>query len=157
MKKILTLIILFNIFLCTNVFAAKNLYISYKKVPSQVYKNQRFEVIIKALVTTKNFDYLTTSFSNSKNINVINPQSKWEKTSNDIYENRYYFKAKTGNFRIPDFNVKLINGNSTIDVSTLSATSISYSDIAKGDERFSNIIADELVLKAYKTKQYNNK
>ena len=157
MKKILTLIILFNIFLCTNVFAAKNLYVSYKKIPSQVYKNQRFEVIVKALVTTRNFDYLTTSFSNNKNINVINPNSKWEKVTNDVYENRYYFKATHSNFRIPDFNVKLVNGNTTIDVSTLDAVSISYSDIAKGDNRFSNIIADELSLKAYKTKQYNNK
>jgi hypothetical protein len=157
MKKILTLIILFNIFLCTNLFAAKNLYVSYKKIPTTVYKNQRFEVIVKALVTTRNFDYLSTTFSNNKNINVINPNSKWEKVSDDVYENRYYFKAKQSNFRIPDFNVKLVNNNTTIDVSTLGAVSINYSDIAKGDTRFSDIIADELVLKAYKTKQYNNK
>ena len=68
MKKILSLIILLNIILSVNLFAAKNLYVSYKEIPKQVYKNQKFEITLKALVTTKNFDYITTSFSNSKGI-----------------------------------------------------------------------------------------
>ncbi|MAD42654.1 MAG: hypothetical protein CL623_09730 [Arcobacter sp.] len=157
MKKTLSLIILINILLSINLFAAKNLYVSYKEIPKQVYKNQKFEVTIKALVTTKNFDYITTSFSNAKNIKVLNPNSKWVNTSGANYENKFFFKADQGSFRLPTFSNKLVKNGKTIEVSSLSPVSIAYSDIAKGDERFSNIIAKDFKLKAYKTKQYNNK
>lgn len=157
MKKTFLFILLFNILLSVNLFAAKNLYLSYKKIPSNVYKNQKFEVVIKALITTDNFDKLSTTFTNSSNITVLNSNSEWKKISNDTYENSYYFKVKAGNFKLPDIEVKLWSNDSLIDVSELSATPIRYSDIGKGDERFSNIIADNILLKAYKTKQYNNK
>jgi hypothetical protein len=56
MSRILQLIFLLNIFLCTNLFASKNLYLSFSKVPTNVYKNQKFEVTVRALVTTNSFD-----------------------------------------------------------------------------------------------------
>ena len=157
MKKILSLIILINILLSINLFAAKNLYVSYKEIPKQVYKNQKFEVTIKALITTKNFDYITTSFSNAKNIKVLNPNSKWVNTSDSNYENKFFFKADKGSFELPTFSNKLVKNGNVIEITNLSSKSIAYSDIAKGDERFSNIIAKDFKLKAYKTKQYNNK
>jgi uncharacterized membrane protein len=157
MKKTFYLIILLNIFLCTSLFAAKNLYLSYSKIPNQVYKNQKIEVIVKALITTDNFDSLSTNFVNSSNVNILNPNNPWKKVSNDTYINSYYFKLKQGNFRFPDINVKLLNGSSIVDESYLSSPSVRYSDIAKGDSRFSGIIAEKFILKAYKTKQYNNK
>lgn len=157
MKKTFLLIILFNIFLSINLFAAKNLYLSYKKIPDNVYKNQKFEVTVKALVTTENFTSLNSNFSNSSNITLINPNDPWKKISNDTYENSYYFKVTNSNFRLPDLSVSLLNGNSVIDVSYLGGTSLRYSDVGKGDDRFSNLIAEKVMLKAYKTKQYNNK
>ncbi len=156
MNKILKLIILLNIFICANLFASKNLYLSYSKVPTNVYKNQKFEVTVRALVTTNSFDELTTTFSNSSNITIVNPKNPWTKISDDTYENSYYFKLKQGNFKFPDISVKLSSGDSVVDVSDLAAPVVKYSDIGKGDERFSGVIADDLVLKAYKTKQYNN-
>ncbi len=94
MNKILKLIILLNIFICANLFASKNLYLSYSKVPTNVYKNQKFEVTVRALVTTNSFDELTTTFSNSSNITIVNPKNPWTKISDDTYENSYYFKLK---------------------------------------------------------------
>lgn len=157
MKKTFLLIILLNIFLSINLFAAKNLYLSYKKIPTSIYKNQKFEVTVKALITTSEFDELTSSFSNSSNITILNANSTWKKISDDTYENSYYFKVKNANFRLPDLSVKLKNSGSLIDESDLSSTPIRYSDVGKGDDRYSNVIAEKIVLKAYKTKQYNNK
>ena len=157
MKRILKLAILLNIFLCINLFASKNLYLSYNKIPTNVYKNQKFEVIVKALITTDSFDELATTFSNSSNITILNQNNPWKKISNDTYENSYYFKVKQGSFKFPDISVRLMNKGALVDVSELQAPTIRYSDIAKGDDRFSGVIADEFILKAYKTKQYNNK
>ena len=156
MKKNLFLIILINIFLSLNLYAAKNLYLSYKQIPDSVYKNQRFEVTVKALITTDNFTNLTTTFSNSSNIELLNENNPWKKISNDTYENSYFFKVKNGNFKLPNIEVNLWNQNLLVDSSQLSPSLIRYSEIGKSDERFSNIIADNIILKAYKTKQYNN-
>ncbi len=157
MKKILSLIILVSILLSVNLFAAKNLYVSYKDIPKKVYKNQKFEITLKALVTTKNFDYISTSFSNSKNIKVLNPNSEWIKSANAHYEVKFLFKADNGSFKLPSFSVKLHSSNNVIETSVLASENISYSDIASGNKRFSNVIAEDFKLKAYKTKQYNNK
>ena len=156
MRKILKLLVLLNLFLCVNLSASKNLYLSYTKIPTNIYKNQKFEVIVKALVTTESFDELSTTFANSSNITILNPKNPWKKVSNDTYENSYYFKVKQANFKFPDISVKLLSGTDSIDVSELQTPSIKYSDIGKGDERFSGVIAEDFFLKAYKTKQYNN-
>uniref|UniRef100_UPI004047A59D hypothetical protein n=1 Tax=Aliarcobacter sp. TaxID=2321116 RepID=UPI004047A59D len=157
MKKIISLIILLNIFLCTSLFASKNLYLSYKKIPNQVYKNQKIEIIVKALITTNNFDTLDTKFTNSANVNILNPKSSWKKISNDTYENSYYLKVNSPNFSLPNITVNLLNNGILIDQSSLSSVNVRYSNIGKGDERFSGVIAENFILKAYKTKQYNNK
>ncbi len=156
MKKLLV-IILINTFLCISAYAAKNLYVSYKDFPKQVYKNQKFEIVVKALITTKNFESINTSFIDGNNIDVINPNSTWELISDNVYENRYYFKAGNGTFVLPSLEINILNAGNTVETSLLSPANISYSNIATKDKRFSNIIAKDLVLKAYKTKQYNNK
>lgn len=156
MKKIISILIFINLLFCVNLFAAKNLYLSYKSVPKNVYKNQRFEIVVKALVTTEYFDQIKTSFSGG-NIQPLNKQSSWKKISDNVYENSFYYKASSPKFQIPNLNVSLEKNAQVIDKSILNAININYSDIAKGDIRFSGVIAKDLKLKAYKTKQYNNK
>ncbi len=157
MKKILFLI-LANIILSVNIYAAKNIYLSYLKVPDQVYNNQRFEIVLKALITTPTtIDNISTSFLDSNNIDVLNPNNQWIKVSNNNYENRYYFKASNKNFQLPTFAVNLTQNGVLIETSILPSSKIKYLDIANNDKRFSNVIAKSLNIKAYKTKQYNNK
>ena len=157
MKKLLKLVIFLNLFLCINLFAAKSLYLSYNKIPTNVYKGQKFEVVVKALITTNDFDGLSSTFSNSSNITILNPKNSWKKVAEDTYENSYYFKVKNPNFKFPDINVKLMSGTYLVDSSDLEAPVFKYSDIGKGDEKFSGVIAEDFILKTYKTKQYNNK
>ena len=150
-------IIIFTVLLSTNLFAAKNLYLSYLEVPKKVYKNQRFKIKIKALITSSDFKDISTSFSDTKNISVLNPSSPWVSISENIYQNTFYFKVKSEQFKIPNITASLIKYDLPIESSTLQSVKIKYSDIAGNDKRFSNVIASDLVLKAYKTKQYNNK
>src|SRR5574344_1484560 len=154
MKKVILLLISIVTVFAVFLFAAKNLYLSILKEPTSVHKNQKFEVKVKALITTSDFTSLTTNFVNQSNITVLNPSSPWKKISNDTYENSFYFKVKSQNFKLPSIEVKLWNSNSLIDITTISTNNITFSNIGKSDDRFSNIIADNIVLKAYKTKQY---
>ncbi|AXK48175.1 hypothetical protein CRU87_01280 [Aliarcobacter trophiarum LMG 25534] len=156
MRKSLLFFIALCSFFTANLFAAKNLYLSYTKIPTNIYKNQKFEIKIEAMITTSKFTNINTKFLNYSNIEVLNPNSSWKKISEDKYENRYYFKVKSTNFTLPLFEVNLFNSNELIDQSILESLQIKHSNIGKIDDRYSNIVAENIILKAFKTKQYNN-
>ncbi len=138
-------------------FVSKNLYLSYLKYPKHLYKNQRFEIEIKALITRNNFDSIQTRFINDLNMTPLNPKESWQKSKEkNTYINRFYFKAYEQNFRMPDIEVLLYNGNELIEARKIAGVDISFSEIAKSDERFSQIIASDLKVIASKTKQYTN-
>lgn len=143
----------------TKSFGAKNLYLSYLKYPKHVYKNQRFEIDVKALITRRNYDYIQTSFLGSKNTKPLNPKQRWtkSKTSSNTFVNKYYFKAHSNKFKMPSIQVKLFKGKTLIESRVIGPADISFSDIAKSDEKFSGVIAKELVVNQTKSKQYTNK
>ncbi|NVJ52388.1 MAG: hypothetical protein HWD90_01745 [Campylobacteraceae bacterium] len=143
----------------TPTVVSKNLYLSYKNYPKHIYKNQRFEVDVKALITRTNYDRIETHFIDGINMVPLNAQSQWEFEGNakNVYVNKYYFKAYDSNFLLPTIEVKLYDNNVLVESRKLLPPKITFSEIAKGDIRFSNIIAQELKVLNTKAKQYTNK
>lgn len=142
--------------LMQSVSTQKNIYVSYLDFPSNIYHNQRFEVSIKALVTTEDFDKIETRFINSENMTVLNSSQEWEILNNNTFENRYYFKAYDSNFVMPTFQVILYKDNEVIEVAYLKPKEVNYSVLGQDDEKFSSVIAKNLKVNAFKSKQYNN-
>ena len=139
-----------------NFLTSKSIYLSYPNYPKNIYKNQRFEVKVKALVTKDNFDKIETRFLDAVNMTVLNPENKWQEKDSNVYENSYYFKSYAKKFVMPIFQVLLYKNDQLVEVEYLKPENINFTDIAKDDDKFSSIIASKLVIKAYKTKQYNN-
>ncbi|RXJ97727.1 hypothetical protein CRU98_12505 [Arcobacter sp. CECT 8986] len=136
---------------------SKNLYLSYIEFPENIYKNQRFEVVLKALITTDDFDRIETRFVDSKNMNVLNPEEPWMAVDKNSFENRYFFKAYEEDFILPTFQVLLYKDDRLVDFAYLKSKEVRFSKLAQGDNTFSNVIAKELTVNTHKTKQYNNK
>ena len=157
MKRILSITLFLSVFFSLNLYAAKTIYLSYENVPKKVYKNQRFLVEIKALVTSSNFDYLTLTHTGGRNIDVLDEKLQWEKIANNQFKAKVYFKAYEGNFVLPKFVVTKVRGFQILETVVLDNEKIDYSDIGVGNQNFSGVIASQLSLRAYKTKQYNNK
>ena len=138
--------------------ASKNLYLSYLNYPKHLYKNQRFEVEVKALITRKNYDYIQTIFLNSKNMTPLNPKESWKKSkAPNTYINKFYFKAYEDNFKMPTIEVRLYKGKSLVESRRISGLDVTFSEIAKSDERFTSVIAKDFKIITTKTKQYTNK
>ncbi|AXH13255.1 hypothetical protein [Halarcobacter bivalviorum] len=138
---------------------SKNLYLSYINYPKHIYKNQRFEIDIKALITRTNYDRIETHFIDGVNMLPLNAQNSWSLTANskNVYTNKYYFKAYDSNFLLPTIEVRLYDNNVLIESRKLFSPKITFSEVAKGDELFSNVIAKDLTLLNTKAKQYTNK
>jgi len=134
----------------------KNIYLSYKSFPQKIFKNQRFEIVLKAIITAKDYDKIETRFINSVNMNVLNPESPWEELEDKTYENKFYFKVYENSFVIPTFQVAVYKNLELIEVQNIKPKEISFSEIGKNINNFSSVIATDLVINAHKTKQYNN-
>jgi len=183
-KKILISLLLFSIYLFANAFTSvedsafgsssqeevsieesqssfvpKNLYLSYINHPKHIYKNQRFEIKIKALITRNNFDTIKTNFINDISMTPLNEDTQWEQDPDNpnTYTNTFYFKAYEENFKMPDIVVSLYDGTQLVESRVLTSMDITFSQIAKGDEKFTNVIAKDFTLVASKSKQYTNK
>ena len=136
--------------------ASKSLYVNYIYFPKRVYKGQRFEISIKSLITNKNFDRIETRFIEGKEFEVLNPTSSWKKVDENNYSNRYFFKANNQSMVLPTFQVILYKDGLVKESAYLKPEELNFSEIAKGDERFTQVIAKSLKINTHKTKQYNN-
>lgn len=140
-------------------YDSKNLYLSYIDYPKNIYKNQRFEIEVKALITRSNVDTIQTNFINGLNMEPLNLDSTWEPLEGErnTYINKFYFKSYENNFKLPDIQVSLYSSNNLVEQRVLSAPEINFLEVAKGDKNFSNIIASKLTIVDSKSKQYTNK
>jgi len=139
-----------------NDLKEKNIYLSYKSFPQNIFKNQRFEIILKAIITADDYDKIETRFINSKNMNVLNPESSWEEIEDKTFENKFYFKAYEDSFVMPTFQVAIYKNLELIEVQNIAPQEVAFSEIGKNINNFSSVIAKDLVINAHKTKQYNN-
>ena len=141
----------------SNIKKSKNLYANYEKYPKVIFKKQRFEVVVKSIVTTDEFERIETRFINSKDVTVLNPGRQWEYGNKNQFFNKYYFKTQSNKFVMPTFQILIYREGRIFEIVTLPSIKIKYTDIATQDESFSNVIADKLEIKSHKTKQYTNK
>ncbi|WP_419763777.1 MAG: hypothetical protein ACNI28_08215 [Arcobacter sp.] len=139
-----------------NDLKEKNIYLSYKSFPKNIFKNQRFEIILKAIITAEDYDKIETRFINSENMNVLNPESPWEEQEDKTFENKFYFKAYEDSFVMPTFQVAIYKNLELIEVQNIAPQEVAFSEIGKNINNFSSVIAKDLLINAHKTKQYNN-
>lgn len=135
----------------------KSIYPKFTVHPKNIYQKQTFEVVIKTIVATQDFTQLQTRFINSKNITVVNPDSIWREVGNQEYENRFYIKVNSSNFVMPTFQIIAYDDYEIRDVAYLKPKETTFLRLAKGNNKFSGVIANELKVTNFKTRQYNNK
>ena len=136
--------------------ASKSIYVNYEKIPKVIFKNQKFSIDLNARVTIKNFDRIETRFIDEKNITILNPENKWVYDNKSYFYNKYYFKVNSNNFSLPVFQVLLYKNEKIFEIITLQPKRINYSNISQDNEKFSNVIANNLSIVTHKTKQYTN-
>lgn len=141
-----------------NLFSspAKSLFVSYEGIPSKVYVGQIFPIKFKALIANKDFDEITIQAQNSTNVEIINPNSKWESTEDNTYVNTFYFKVTSNSAVIPPLTISLLLNKESIESQTLTLPKINSVQLKK-DAFFSNVIADSLSVNKYKTTVFDDK
>ncbi len=137
---------------------SKELYLKYTKVPDKVYTQQRFSVKLEAIILTPNdeFDNIITTYSNEHNIEIVDPNIDWIFTSENTYTTKIIYKSKKGKLTLPTITVSLLKDKEIIKSISLESPKIKYSKIALNQEKFSSIIAKNIIIHSVKSKQYSN-
>jgi hypothetical protein len=146
--KLLLLTLLF----ASSLFANKVIYVSYDTIPKRVIKGEIFTITLKTLSTVKKFDDINYDFSNFQGLKILDEVPERQQNGKYFYDT-FHLLSTAGTAKLPDVNATLIASkeyNSTfikgqkINVISLNPKS-----------NFSNVIANNLQLKEYKTTAYD--
>lgn len=135
----------------------KSIFLSYETLPKQVYLGEVFPVKIKAIIATKNYEDLSQEFLdyNETNITIINPESKWQWYSDNIFYNTFFFKVKNAETTLPTLKFNLINNNTIVESEKLSGKKLNTITL-NADKYFSQVIAKSLKIEKYKTTYFDD-
>lgn len=163
MKNIFSLFILFHTLFSPllaeeSVYEnySKSLFLSLENAPQKVYVGQIFPIKVKTIVAHTKIDDLKTTFSNLKNVDIINPDSPWESSANNTYYNTFYFKITQHTALLPTLSVALVQNQTLIESTALSLPIPTIIQLKK-DALFSNVIANTLSVNKYKTTTFDAK
>lgn len=140
----------------STIFKAKSIFLSYEKSPTKVYVGEVFPIKIKAIVTNKDFEEITTTFSDSIGMDIINPDAKWQWFSDNIFYNTFYMKTNTIESQLPNITFNIHFNNTQIDSGILNASQPNIIQL-NGTKEFSSVIAKSLKIKKHKTSQFDDK
>jgi hypothetical protein len=136
----------------------KSLYLKYIDPPTSVYTQQRFTLRMEARILIDGDYNIVTTFQGEKNIQILNKNISWTPDENNSkYTSYITYKIKNSDFTLPTIKLAVFKNEQEIQSVEILPPQISYNQIAINDEKFSNIIADDLIVKDIKIKQYDNK
>lgn len=156
--KFLISILLIKIALLSEAsFKPKLVHLSYEKLPEKIYKNQIFHIDFNSLIAIDKFSEITTSFSNSESVKILNPNNSWSiKDNNHIY-NRFYFKALKSEIELPDMTLNIHIDSNKIESDKLDGVKLKTSRLYLNSELFSKVLAKEFKLERYKVNRYDDR
>jgi hypothetical protein len=132
------------------------IFLSYEKKPDRIYVNQIFKIKIKAVIARNDFDRITTSFQNGKDIKVLNPKNSWKWFNDNIYFIEYYLKVTTSEANLPDVGISVYKGSNLLAFKTLKSFKPEIIELKK-NEIFSGVIAKKLRVIKSKTTKFDKK
>lgn len=163
MKRLFSLLILFYA-LFSPLLAEESVYESYSKslflsiedTPKKVYVGQVFPIKVKTIVAHTKIDALKTTFSDAKNVEIINANAPWELSQDNTYTNTFYFKINAPTAFLPTLSVTLVQNKTLIESTSLELSTPSIVQLKK-DPLFSAVIANTLSINKYKTTTFDAK
>ena len=135
---------------------AKALFLSVENIPSRIAVGQIFPVKIKAIIAVQNFDEIVSNFEDLPDVEVLNPNAKWQWFSDNIFYNTFYMRVTHKTTQLPTMSVHVSNGFEIIQEDELLLEAPNTIEL-NGDEQYSHVIAESLEVKKFKTSRFDDK
>ena len=129
------------------------IFLSYINRPTRVYKDQIFELKLKALIAI-DFEDMKTEFEDILHVELFNPNSPWVEIAPNHYENTYYLKALQNDAKLPKILLTLVKDSVDIEGKILEPFELQIISLI-GDRFYSGVLAQNLNLTRYKTTRFD--
>jgi hypothetical protein len=133
----------------------KYIYLEYEKTPTEIYKNQIIELNVKSIITKNKILDVTSIFTGEEGIKILNPNSKWIKTQENRFDNKYYIQALENDIKIPDLIATFTLDKDT-NIDEVLDGFYSSTQPVMGSNDYSSVLAKTLEVKHHKTTRYDN-
>ncbi len=150
MNRFLFLLLFFSNFLFGEAF------LSYKEIPKKAFINQAFVVKVRVIISNDIVKNITTHFENGSNVVVINEKSKWRYRGNNTYENIFYYKIRSKDFKTPQIRITYTSKKNRYISPPLSPFRIKVISL-NADKYFCNVIAKDFKVTTYKSTNFDTK
>jgi len=147
--KLLLLTLLF----VSSAFASKVLYVQYEEIPKRVIKGEIVPITLKTLSTVKNFNTINYTFLHPHGVKVLDGTPKREKKGKFFYDT-FRMLITASQAELPDVKVTLSPQSDEYDPTYVKGKKLNVITLNPPKD-FSNIIANKLLLKEYKTTAYD--
>jgi len=134
---------------------ARSIFLSYQDKPERIYENQIFSITLKAMVGRDDYDSIETHFFPLSNLEILNPDAKWERESDVTFFATYHIKSNGLNITLPRIRVSLIEDGVSVESEYLNEMPLEVVAL-NHDLKSSNIIAQSLHVKRYKTSRFDD-
>lgn len=132
----------------------KVIYLSQKKLPKNIYKNEIIKLVFKAIITD-NFVNIKTQLHNHYGFLVLSKNTSWNMVSANKYELVVYGKITQDVFKIPNISVTATLSNARIATETLTSKPYKSYSIAE-NEKYIGLITSELNVTNHSTQKFND-
>jgi len=130
------------------------LVVSYAKTPSALYKNEIFEIRLKALVSSSQLGTLKSELSNYSGIKPLNSNYKWTASDDGSFTLQLFFKTIDASVKLPDIKTAFIIDN--IDKESVLLEGVSLEALTINPSlKFCGTIASSLSVTNYKIDGYD--
>lgn len=131
----------------------KKLFVSQKNEIERLILNQIYEIKLKVLaVKNQKNEYLSYDIEKNSNSKLV-LFSGWNKVQNH-YETSFYFKLVKNNQNFPSISISLLRDKNIIEKQSISLKKVPIIKL-NHETYFSQIIAQELVLKKHKITEFD--
>jgi len=137
----------------SSLYANKVIYLSYDEIPKRVIQGEIFTVTLKALSTVQNYEDIIYEFSNARGLKILDEVPIREQKGKFLYDT-FHLQSIAATAKLPDVNASLI-ASREYDSTFIKGKELNVIQL-NPKQNFSNIVANNLVLKEYKTTSYDN-
>jgi hypothetical protein len=146
-------VLFFTLFYLSSLFASKVLYVQYVEVPKRVIKGEIIPITFKTLSTVQDFEDINYTFIRQEGAEVLEEIPQRE-IKGKFYYDTFHLLVKSTQAALPDVNVSLTPPNETYETTFVPGQKLNVINL-NPPKNFSNIIAQNAVLKGYKTTSYD--
>ncbi len=163
-KKILLLFLIFFGGLCyatddenttpTSGLKEQALVVSYEKSPTTLYKNEIFEIRLKALVSSSEPGVLKTSLSSQVGVKLLNQNYAWKPSDDGSFTLSLFFKTIDDIVKLPDIQTTFAVNDVDKESVTLTGAALQTKPVYS-NQKFCGVLASSLEVTNYKIDSYD--